>query len=156
MLKEVVMKEPKLKRKPAIKRLRNAKGFTLVEIMIVLAIIGLIFSFVGVNVLNKLKEARVQSAKIQMAAYQQALQAYYLAHNIYPHTSQGLEALIRKPGVGKVPENYPDGGYFGKKELVKDPYSAPYRYECEDYQNYTLSSDGPDGEQGSADDIKAE
>jgi len=137
-------------------RKKKNAGFTLVEIMIVLAIIGLIFSFVGVNVLNKLKEARVQSAKIQMAAYQQAMQAYYLQHNMYPHTSQGLEALIKKPTVGKIPENYPDGGFFGKKELVKDPYGNQYHYECEDYQNYALSSDGPDRDTGTDDDIKAE
>jgi hypothetical protein len=58
--------------------------------------------------------------------------------------------------VGKVPENYPDGGYFGKKELVKDPFGNPYRYECEDYQNYNISSDGPDAEAGTGDDIKSE
>lgn len=135
---------------------RKQKGFTLIEIMIVLAIVGLLFSFVGVNVIKKYKESKIQAAKIQIGSYQQALQAYYLAHNMYPHTSQGLEALIRKPSAGRVPENYPDGGYFGKKELVKDPFGNPYRYECEDYQNFTISSDGPDGTQGTEDDIKAE
>src|SRR5438270_94915 len=135
---------------------KREKGFTLIEIMIVLAIVGMLFSFVGVNVIRKYKESKVQAAKIQIASYQQALQAYYLAHNMYPHTSQGLDALIHKPSVGKVPQNYPDGGYFGKKELVKDPWGNPYRYECDDYQNYTISSDGPDGEQGTADDIKSE
>lgn len=135
---------------------RKQKGFTLIEIMIVLAIVGLLFSFVGVNVIKKYKESKIQAAKIQIGSYQQALQAYYLAHNMYPHTSQGLEAIIRKPSVGRVPENYPDGGYFGKKELVKDPFGTPYRYECEDYQNFTISSDGPDGTQGTEDDIKAE
>ena len=132
------------------------KGFTLIEIMIVLAIVGLLFSFVGVNVIKKYKESKIQAAKIQIGSYQQALQAYYLAHNMYPHTSQGLEALIRKPSVGRVAENYPDGGYFGKKELVKGPFGTPYRYECEDYQNFTISSDGPDATQGTEDDIKAE
>lgn len=145
-----------LAKKLVQKRSRRPSGFTLIEIMIVLAIIGLIFSFVGVNVLNKLKDARKDGARIQMAAYQQSLQAYYLAHSAFPHSSQGLEALIRKPSVGKVPDNYPEGGYFGKKELVKDPWNSPYRYECEDYQNYTLSSDGPDKEAGTDDDIKAE
>src|SRR5271169_734187 len=98
----------------------SQKGFTLIEIMIVLAIVGLLFSFVGVNVIKKFKESKIQAAKIQIASYSQALQAYYLAHNVFPHTSQGLDALIHKPSVGKVPENYADGGYFGKKELVKD------------------------------------
>lgn len=138
------------------KKRASQKGFTLIEIMIVLAIVGLLFSFVGVNVIKKFKESKVQAAKIQIASYQQALQAYYLAHNMYPHTSQGLDALIHKPGAGRIPENYPDGGYFGKKDLVKDPFGSPYRYECEDYQNYTISSDGPDGTAGTEDDIKSE
>ncbi len=139
-----------------LKKRTNQRGFTLIEIMIVLAIVGLLFSFVGVNVIRKYKESKVQGAKIQIASYQQALQAYYLAHNMYPHTSQGLEALIRKPSVGKAPNNYPEGGYFGKKELVKDPWGNPYRYECEDYQNFTITSDGNDGEPGTEDDIKGE
>src|SRR4051794_25424422 len=111
------------------KRKSNVAGFTLVEIMIVLGIIGMIFSFVGVNVINRFKESKIQAAKIQLASYQQALQSYYLAHNNYPNTAQGLQALISKPTVGKVPQNYPDGGYFGKKELVKDPWGGDYIYE---------------------------
>lgn len=135
---------------------RKTRGFTLIEIMIVLAIVGMLFSFVGVKVIQKFKESKIQGAKIQIAAYSQALQAYYLGHNMYPHTSQGLEALIKKPTVGKIPQNYPDGGYFGKKELSKDPFGNPYRYECEDYQNFTITSDGPDGEPGTDDDIKGD
>lgn len=136
-------------------RKRN-RGFTLIEIMIVLAIVGLLFSLVGVKVIDKWKDSQKQAAKLQISAFQQALQAYYLAHSVYPHSSQGLDALIKKPSVGRVPENYPDGGHFGKKTLPNDPWGHPYRYECEDYQNYTLSSDGPDGEAGSPDDIKGD
>ena len=136
---------------------KNAQsGFTLIEIMIVLAIVGMLFSFVGVNVIKKFRESKVQAAKIQMASYEQALQAYYLAHSTYPHTSQGLQALIAAPTTGRTPKNYPDGGYFGKKQLVNDPFGNPYHYECEDYQNYTISSDGPDGQAGTDDDITQE
>lgn len=135
---------------------RRRAGFTLIEIMIVLAIVGLLFSFVGVNVMNQFRKSKVEAAKIQMASYEQALQAYYLAHSAYPHTSQGLEALIRKPTVGRVPDNYPDGGYFGKRELTKDPWGSPYRYACEDYQNFTISSDGPDKQAGTDDDLKSQ
>ena len=138
------------------KRRAKQRGFTLIEIMIVLAIIGMIFSFVGVNVIKKFKESKIQAAKIQIASYQQALQAYYLAHNVYPNSEQGLGALVHKPSVGKIPENYPDGGYFGKKELVKDPWGNDYQYDCQDYQNFNLYSMGPDGEPGTGDDIKAE
>ena len=135
---------------------KNNRGFTLIEIMIVLAIVGMLFSFVGVSVIKKYKESQISAAKIQIASYEQALQGYYLAHSMYPHTSQGLDALVHKPTVGKVPNNYTEGGYFGKKELVKDPWGNPYRYECEDYQNFTITSDGPDGEPGSEDDIRSE
>lgn len=138
------------------KRKSNAKGFTLIEIMIVLAIVGMLFSFVGVNVIKKFKESKVQGARIQMASYEQSLQAYYLAHSMYPTTAQGLQALISVPTVGKIPKNYPEGGYFNKKTLVDDPFGHPYRYECEDSQNYTISSDGPDGQAGTDDDIVQE
>lgn len=132
------------------------KGFTLIEIMIVLAIVGMLFSFVGVNIIKKFKESKLQAAKIQMASYEQALQAYYLAHSMYPSTAQGLQALLTVPTVGKIPKNYPEGGYFGKKTLAKDPFGNDYNYACEDYQNYTISSDGPDGQAGTDDDIVQE
>lgn len=135
---------------------KKQKGFTLVEIMIVIALVVMLGSFAGVKLIDQYKRGQEGGAKVQIAAFQQALQAYYLAHNNYPHTSQGLEALIKKPGVGKIPENYPDGGYFGKKEIPKDPWGNPYRYECEDYQNYTISSDGKDSQEGTEDDIKSE
>jgi general secretion pathway protein G len=138
------------------KRKLNQKGFTLIEIMIVLAIVGMLFSFVGVNVIKKFRESKLSAAKIQMASYEQSLQAYYLAHSMYPSTAQGLQALITAPTVGKIPKNYPEGGYFGKKQLVNDPFGNPYRYECEDNQNYTISSDGPDGTAGTDDDLVQE
>jgi general secretion pathway protein G len=138
------------------KSLKNQKGFTLIEIMIVLAIVGMLFSFVGVSVIKKLKEAKVSAAKIQIASFQQGLQSYYLAHNMYPHTSQGLDALVSKPTVGKIPDNYPDGGHLSKKSIPVDPWNNKYNYECEDYQNYTIWSNGPDGESGTEDDIKSE
>lgn len=139
-----------------VRRKRRNSGFTLIEIMIVIAIVGLLFSLVGVKVIDQFKKAKVETCKIQINSYNQALQAYFLAHGSYPHTSQGLESLVKKPGVGRIPENYPDGGYLSKKRLENDPWGRPYRYECEDYQNFTISSDGPDGEPGNDDDVKVE
>jgi len=77
---------------------KNKKGFTLIEIMIVLAIVGILFSFVGVNVIEKFKESKIQGGAIQIKSLEQALQAYYLDNNRYPHTSQGLDASLKPFG----------------------------------------------------------
>ena len=138
-----------------MKTVRTA-GFTLTEIMIVLAIVSMLFGLVGLKVMNSFKKAQVSTAKNQIALYEQALQAYYLDNSMYPSTQQGLEALIRKPAVGKIPQNYNEGSYFKGKELKKDPWGEPYRYECEDYQNYIICSNGPDREPDTEDDICSE
>lgn len=134
----------------------SQKGFTLLELMVVIGILGLLLTLVGQNLRGRFKDAQVQAAKIQMNNYQQALEQYHLQTGLYPSTSQGLQALITKPSSGKTPDNYPDGGYLSKKTLEKDPWKNNYRYDCEDYQNYTLSSDGPDGQPNTADDIKTD
>ena len=67
-----------------------------------------------------------------------------------------MGALLKKPTVGKVPENYPEGGYLSKKELPKDPWNNDYVYESENGQEYAITSNGPDGEPGTEDDIKSE
>ena len=129
-------------------------GFTLMEVLIVLAIITMLGSFVGVKVIDSFRNAKKDGAKIQIGQFQQALQAYYLAHSNYPHTSQGLDALVHKPTVGKVPQNYPDGGYM--KNVPKDPWGTPYEYKCDDYQNPIITSAGPNQTPGDEDDIKGE
>lgn len=138
------------------KKEKKNKGFTLVEIMIVLALVVMLGSFAGVKLIDQFKRAKVDATKVQIAQFKQALDAYYLAHNTYPDSNQGLEALISKPTTGKVPENYPDGGYLGKKAVPKDPFGNPYHYVCEDGQNYTILSDGPDQKPDTADDVKSE
>lgn len=143
----------KLKR---IKGKNNRKGFTLVEVMIVLALVVMLGSYAGVKLVAMFNKGKTDIARAQIAGFGQALQAYYISIGKYPHTSQGLQALISKPSTGNVPDNYPDGGFFGKKEIPKDPWGNQYRYECDDYQNFTITSDGPDGQPGTADDIKSE
>ncbi len=135
---------------------KNNKGFTLVEIMIVLALVVMLGSFAGVKLIDQFKKAKGDATRAQIASFKQALDAYYLAHNSYPETGQGLEALISKPTSGKVPENYPDGGYLGKKSIPKDPFGGTYHYACDDGQTYTITSDGADQKPDTADDIKSE
>jgi len=135
---------------------KNNKGFTLVEIMIVLALVVMLGSFAGVKLIDQFKKAKIDATRVQISSFKQALDAYYLAHNSYPETNQGLDALISKPSTGKIPDNYPDGGYLGKKAIPKDPFGGQYHYVCEDSQNYTITSDGPDQKEGTADDIKSD
>lgn len=136
---------------------KREKGFTLVEIMIVLALVVMLGSYAGVKLIGMFNKGKQDIARTQIAGFGQALQAYYLSHSYYPTTAQGLQALISKPGGGgKIPENYPEGGYLGKKELPKDPWGNQYRYACDDGQNFTIISDGPDGQPDTSDDIKSE
>jgi general secretion pathway protein G len=135
---------------------KREKGFTLVEIMIVLALVVMLGSYAGVKLIGMFNKGKQDIARTQIAGFGQALQAYYLSHSYYPTTAQGLQSLIARPSVGKVPENYPEGGYLGKKELPKDPWGNEYRYVCEDGQNFTITSAGPDGQEGGTDDIKSE
>lgn len=135
---------------------KREKGFTLVEIMIVLALVVMLGSYAGVKLIGMFNKGKQDIARTQIAGFGQALQAYYLAHSYYPTTAQGLRALISRPSAGKVPENYPEGGYLGKKELPKDPWGNEYRYACEDGQNFTITSAGPDGQEGTSDDIKSD
>jgi len=135
---------------------RNQAGFTLVEIMIVLALVVMLGSYAGVKLIGMFNKGKQDIARTQIAGFGQALQPYYLSHSYYPTTAQGLQALVSRPSVGKVPENYPEGGYLGKKELPKDPWGNEYRYSCEDGQNFIITSAGPDGQEGSSDDIKSD
>ncbi len=137
------------------KQISNNRGFTLIEIMIVLAIVGMLFSFVGVNLMKRYGKAQGDGAKIQIASFEQALQAYYLDNSMYPHTSQGLQALISKPTVGNEPKNY-SAGYLKKNSVPDDPFGNPFSYVCEDYQNYTITSNGPDGQPDTEDDISSD
>ncbi len=138
------------------KQNKKNRGFTLVEIMIVLALVVMLGSFAGVKLIDQFKRAKVDATKVQIASFKQALDAYFLSHNSYPDSNQGIEALISKPTTGKIPENYPEGGYLGKKTVPKDPFGGQYHYVCEDGQNYTITSDGPDQKPDTADDIKSE
>jgi general secretion pathway protein G len=135
---------------------KNTKGFTLMEVLIVIALLATLGTFAGVKLLARLKEGRINAAKIQMSGFSQALQSYSLDNGSYPTTAQGLEALISKPTTGPEPKRYSPDGYFEKKTIPKDPWGNDYVYVCEDGQTYEITSAGPDGKPGSEDDIKSE
>lgn len=130
-------------------RLRNQDGFTLIEIMVVIMIIGLLALMVVPRLRGVADRAKTTKAQADIQELKQALDRYYLDNGSYPTTDQGLMALISPPTSGRVPNNYEQGGYIEK--LPPDPWGNPYFYQS-DGNSYALKSFGPDGVQ-SADDI---
>jgi general secretion pathway protein G len=106
-------------------RLRHG-GFTLIEIMVVIVILGVLAALVVPRVLERPDEARAVAAKSDIAAIMQALKLYRLDNQRYPTTEQGLQALVTKPEQPPIPPNWKPNGYLEK--LPKDPWGRPYQY----------------------------
>lgn len=135
--------------------LSGSAGFTLIEMLVVLVIIGLIMGLVGPRVLNYLTDARVKATRLQIEAFSSSLDLYYLDTGRYPAASEGLSALVRRPGNL---ESW-NGPYLKGGVLPPDPWGNPYMYrapaERAPYEIISLGSDGRDGGTGSAADIKS-
>jgi len=125
-------------------------GFTLIEIMVVVIIIGLLAGIVVPNVMDRLDQANIQTARADMKAIQTALKLYRIDNFNYPTTEQGLEALVVKPSLAPVPRKYKDSGYLEK--LPKDPWGNDYQYlnpgEGHEYDIYSLGADAVSGGDG--------
>jgi len=128
-------------------------GFTLIEIMAVVVIIGLLAGLVGVNVRNSIMKARVKTTRTQINSIENALELYRMDHARYPTTEQGLEALVRAPSSQPVPRDYPPGGYMKGDKMPTDPWGTPYGYENPGQHNsnsFDLWSLGGDSQPGGA------
>lgn len=135
-------------------------GFTLIEILIALSIIGILSGVVGLSVAGYLRKAKFEAARSQIKTFQTALQMYKAAHAQYPSTSQGLEALCVAPAVPPVPKDYPPEGYLESRNLPNDPWGNPYVYlvpgrRGEPYEIISYGSDGEEGGTGEAADISS-
>ena len=120
-------------------------GFTLVEMLVVITIIGLIMGLVGPRVLNYLAESKIKAAKIQIESLSAAIDLYYLDNGHYPASSDGLEALVRRPAG----DDSWNGPYLKTVQVPADPWSHPYVYMSPgDHAAYEVSSYGPTGQQG--------
>jgi general secretion pathway protein G len=130
-------------------------GFSLIEIMVVVIIIGLLASIIGPAVLDRADEARLKKVQADFKSIQTALKLYRIDNFIYPSTEQGLESLVTKPSLAPVPRNWKSGGYV--EQLQQDPWGHPYLYmspgEGHEYDIYTLGADGVSGGEGQAADI---
>ena len=107
---------------------KQQRGFTLIEIMVVVVILGILASYVALNVLDKPDEARVVAAKNNIRTMVSALKLYRLDNSAYPSTEQGLQALVQKPETGRIPRNWKSGGYLEAQKLPADPWGGEYQY----------------------------
>ncbi len=131
-------------------------GFTLVEMLVVITIIGLIMGLIGPRVLNYLNESKVKTARIQLQSFSSALDLFYLDAGRYPSTAEGLSALVqRTPGVAAWNGPYLKGG-----SVPNDPWNHPYVYRAPGdrgpYDIVSYGSDGQEGGSGLAADISME
>ncbi|MDR3255220.1 MAG: type II secretion system major pseudopilin GspG [Synergistaceae bacterium] len=122
-------------------------GFTLVEIMVVVVIIGLLATIVALNVRDSGEEARRTTTRAQISNIEQALELYHLNNGFFPTTDQGLQALVEKATTPPAPNNFPRGGYM--KQLPKDGWKRDFIYKCPgDRGEYDIISLGADGKEG--------
>jgi len=128
----------------------NQRGFTLIEIMVVVVILGILAGIVVPRLLERPEEARRTKAAVQIRSFEEAIGLFKLDNGFYPSTEQGLKALVEKPTTGRIPSRYREGGYV--KKVPVDPWGQPYLYLSPGtHDDYDLFSYGPDGESGGED-----
>lgn len=139
--------------------LQNNRGFTLIEIMIVVVILALLAALVAPKIIGRSDDAKIADAKVQIRNLETALKLYKLDNGSYPTTDQGLQALVEKPTIGQIPKNYRAEGYVESKTIPQDPWKNDYVYlspgEHGDYDLYSLGADGVRGGEGINADIES-
>lgn len=131
---------------------QKTQGFTLLEVMVVIVIIGMMLSVVVPNLIGSQDTAKIQKAVQDVTALENSLSMYKLDNYDFPNTEQGLEALIEQTDIDPIPRRFPEGGYI--KRLPKDPWGGEYiLLNPGEQEKMDVFSSGPDGEAGTADDI---
>ncbi|MFQ5894272.1 MAG: type II secretion system major pseudopilin GspG [Nitrospinota bacterium] len=139
---------------------RGTAGFTLIELMVVIIILGLLVAIIGFRMLGRTEEARRTAAILQTRNFISALQLYRLDNGAYPTTEQGLEALVREPTTGPNPRKWAPGGYLEGGRVPPDPWGNPYIYlspgsDGREYEIKSLGADGQEGGEGNDADIES-
>jgi len=132
----------------------KSRGFTLIEIMVVVVILGILGAFIVPNIIGRPDEARVTAATSDIQSIANALELYRLDNGHYPGTDQGLEALVTRPSGYPEPRNWDPEGYL--KRVPVDPWGEPYLYvnEGRDYDVYSFGADRKEGGEGVDADIR--
>ncbi|HJO23268.1 MAG: type II secretion system major pseudopilin GspG [Myxococcota bacterium] len=142
-----------------MQRNRIQSGFTLIEIMAVVIIIGLLTGVVGFQIFQQVDKGRATTARTQISTLEGVLELYRMDNGKFPTTEQGLEALVQEPTSDPIPRNYPAGGYLKGGKVPQDPWHNPYEYEAPGQHNshafdiWSLGSDNNPGGQGIDSDI---
>lgn len=134
------------------------RGFTLLEILIVITILGVLASLVAVKIMDRPGQARIMKARLDIQTLENALKLFRLDNSFYPSTEQGLRALVEPPSTGRIPEHWRKGGYIEKNQVPKDPWGNGYLYlspgvHNEDFDLWSYGADGEEGGEGENRDI---
>lgn len=135
----------------------GCQGFTLIEIMVVMVILGILAGLIVPRIIGRPDEARRMKAKIQIQSFETALQLYKLDTGNYPTTEQGLQALVEPPSTGELAKSWREGGYLEKGQVPKDPWGNEYVYLSPgtrgDFDITSYGADGTAGGEGKNEDI---
>ncbi|MDY6951746.1 MAG: type II secretion system major pseudopilin GspG [Thermodesulfobacteriota bacterium] len=129
------------------------RGFTLIEIMVVVVILGILAGLIVPRLMGRTEQAKRTKARIQMESMETALKLYKLDNGSYPTTEQGLQALVEAPAVGELAKKWRKGGYLEKGKVPADPWDSDYVYLSPGvHDDFDLISYGKDGQPGGEDD----
>jgi len=136
-----------------IQRIRgNHRGFTLIELMVVVIILGILALYIGPKIMGEPEKAKRVKAKMDIATLETALKMYKLDNGVYPSTEQGLQSLVEMPETGVVPKNWRKGGYIEKNRVPKDPWGNEFVFISPGaHGDFDLISYGLDGVPGGED-----
>ena len=129
---------------------RRLRGFSFIEVMVVIIILGILSSIVAVYRFDTAEKAKTDASKTQFRGLETALDLYRLHNSRYPSSEQGLKALLEKPEVGLIPKNW-NGPYLRGNNLPEDGWDSPFRYISENGNEFEIISLGADGIDGGVD-----
>ncbi|OEU48272.1 MAG: type II secretion system protein GspG [Desulfuromonadales bacterium C00003096] len=135
----------------------NQRGFTLIEILVVVTILGILAAIVVPRILERPEQARRTKATVDIKGIEESLGLFKLDNGFYPSTEQGLQALVVKPQTGSIPSRYPESAYLKKAPV--DPWGNPYIYLSpgvhDQFDIISYGSDGEPGGEGNDDDVRS-
>ncbi len=130
----------------------NRRGFTLIELMVVIVILGILAGLIVPRIMSRPEQAKRLKARMQIESIATALKLYKLDNGAYPTTEQGLQALVEAPSSGNAPKNWRKGGYLEKGKVPADPWGNDFVYLCPGiHDDFDIISYGADGASGGED-----